>query len=97
MADLTLTIDGIRTVAPKGTLIVDAAKRAGVDIPVFCYHPKMKPAGMCRMCLVEVGRVQRDRATGQPVRRRKRPAQGHFRPQAGDRLHPARSKTGWWW
>jgi NADH-quinone oxidoreductase subunit G len=68
MADLvTLTIDGVKVSAPKGTLIVDAAKRIGNDIPVFCYHPKMKPVGMCRVCLVEVGRVQRDRATGQVV------------------------------
>jgi NADH-quinone oxidoreductase subunit G len=68
MADLLkLTIDGAEVSVPKGTLIVDAAKRIHNDIPVFCYHPKLKPVGMCRMCLVEVGRVQRDRATGQPV------------------------------
>ena len=68
MADLVrLTIDGVEVEVPKGTLIVDAAKRVDNDIPVFCYHPKLKPVGMCRMCLVEVGRVQRDRATGQPV------------------------------
>ena len=55
MADLiNLTIDGVPVAVPKGTLIVDAAKRIGNDIPVFCYHPKLKPVGMCRMCLVEV-------------------------------------------
>jgi NADH-quinone oxidoreductase subunit G len=54
------------SVAP-GTLVVDAAKRAGIDIPVFCYHPKMEPVGMCRMCLVEIGRPAMDRATGKPV------------------------------
>ncbi|MEK7439430.1 MAG: NADH-quinone oxidoreductase subunit NuoG, partial [Chloroflexota bacterium] len=52
---------------PKGTLVVDAAKRVENDIPVFCYHPKLPQVGMCRMCLVEVGRVQRDRATGQVI------------------------------
>ncbi len=68
MADLvTLTIDGVQVSVPKGTLIVDAAKRIGNDIPVFCYHPKLKPVGMCRMCIVEVGRVQYDRATKQPL------------------------------
>ena len=36
-----LTIDGIEVQVPPGTLIVDAAKYAGLDIPVFCYHPKM--------------------------------------------------------
>jgi NADH-quinone oxidoreductase subunit G len=66
MADLvTLTIDGVKVSVSKGMLIVDAAKRIENDIPVFCYHPKLTPVGMCRMCLVEVGRVQRDRATGQ--------------------------------
>ncbi len=66
MADLVnLTIDGIKVAVAKGTLIVDAAKRVGVDIPVFCYHPKLKPVGMCRMCLVEVGRAQKDRTSGQ--------------------------------
>jgi len=66
MPDLVkLRIDDVEVQAPKGTLVADAAKRVGNDIPVFCYHPKMPPVGMCRMCLVEVGRVQRDRATGQ--------------------------------
>ncbi len=50
-----------------GTLIVNAAKQIGIDIPVFCYHPKMEPVGMCRQCLVEVGRPVIDRATGQAV------------------------------
>jgi len=65
---VTLTIDGLRVTVPAGTLIVDAAKKAGIDIPVFCYHPKLEPVGMCRMCLVEIGRARRDRGTGQPVR-----------------------------
>ena len=53
---VTLTIDGVQVTVPAGTLVVDAAKQAGIDIPVFCYHPKMEPVGMCRMCLVEIGR-----------------------------------------
>jgi NADH-quinone oxidoreductase subunit G len=65
---VTLTIEGIPVTVPAGTLIVDAAKKAGIDIPVFCYHPKMEPVGMCRMCLVQIGRPRRDRATGQVVR-----------------------------
>jgi len=64
---VTLTIDGVQVQVPPGTLIVDAAKKAGIDIPVFCYHPKMEPVGMCRMCLVDVGRPVFDRASGQPV------------------------------
>jgi NADH-quinone oxidoreductase subunit G len=64
---VTLTIDGREVTVPKGTLIVDAAKQVGIEIPVFCYHPKLEPVGMCRMCLVEIGRPQRDRSTGEPV------------------------------
>ncbi len=65
---VTLTIDGITVQVPPGTNVVDAAKKAGIDIPVFCYHPKMEPVGMCRMCLVEIGRPVVDRATGELVR-----------------------------
>ncbi len=64
---VSLTIDGVQVQVPPGTLVVDAAKKAGVDIPVFCYHPKMEPVGMCRMCLVEIGRPVIDRSTGQPA------------------------------
>ncbi|WP_376790824.1 NADH-quinone oxidoreductase subunit NuoG [Thermoflexus sp.] len=53
--------------APAGALVVDVAKQAGIDIPVFCYHPKLEPAGMCRMCLVEVGTIKLDPQTRQPV------------------------------
>jgi NADH-quinone oxidoreductase subunit G len=64
---VTLTIDGVQVTVPAGTLVVDAAKMVGIDIPVFCHHPKLEPVGMCRMCLVEIGRPVRDRATGQFV------------------------------
>ncbi|GAP22209.1 NADH-quinone oxidoreductase subunit NuoG [Leptolinea tardivitalis] len=65
--DITLTIDGQTVTAPAGTLVVDAAKRIGINIPVFCYHPKLEPVGMCRMCLVEIGRPVIDRTTNNPV------------------------------
>ncbi len=65
MKQVSLTIDGIDVTVPEGTLIVNAARKIGIDIPVFCYHPKMEPVGMCRMCLVEVGRPVIDRTTGQ--------------------------------
>ncbi|MBI5841487.1 MAG: NADH-quinone oxidoreductase subunit NuoG [Chloroflexi bacterium] len=64
---VTLTIDGKQITVPDGTLVADAAKLAGIDIPVFCHHPKLEPVGMCRMCLVEIGRPMFDRATGQIV------------------------------
>ena len=59
-------IDGKEYEVAAGSNLVDAAKwHAGNDIPVFCYHPKMEPVGMCRMCLVELGTPGRDRATGE--------------------------------
>ena len=67
LKQVTLTIDGKQVTVPEGTLVADAAKMAGIDIPVFCHHPKLEPVGMCRMCLVEIGRPMRDRATGQFV------------------------------
>ncbi len=56
MADelVEVTIDGVAVAVPKGTLIVEAARRAGVEIPVFCYHPKLAPVGACRICLVQI-------------------------------------------
>jgi NADH-quinone oxidoreductase chain G len=52
-----LTIDGMTVSAPKGTLVIEAARRVGVMIPHFCYHPKLKPDANCRMCLVEIEKV----------------------------------------
>ena len=49
-----ITINGREYVVPKGMNLVDAAQSVGIEIPVFCYHPKMKPVGACRMCLVEI-------------------------------------------
>ncbi|HZY98940.1 MAG TPA: molybdopterin-dependent oxidoreductase [Candidatus Baltobacteraceae bacterium] len=55
MADLVnLTIDGIPVSVPKGTLLVEAAKTVKQEIPVYCYHTKLGPAGLCRVCLVEI-------------------------------------------
>ena len=50
-----LTIDGVEVDVPKGTGLVEAALAAGIEIPVFCYEPRLGPAiGACRMCLCEV-------------------------------------------
>jgi NADH-quinone oxidoreductase subunit G len=52
---VTLTIDGRAVEVPKGTGLVETAAFAGVEIPVFCYEPRLgPPVGACRMCLVEV-------------------------------------------
>ena len=52
--NITLTINEKEVSVPARTLLVDAARMAGVEIPVFCSHPKLDPVGCCRMCLVEV-------------------------------------------
>src|SRR5579864_303944 len=51
---VTVTIDGTPVRVPKGTLLVEAAKLIKREIPVYCYHSKMGPAGLCRICLVEI-------------------------------------------
>ena len=51
---VTITIDGVATEVPAGELLIKAAEDAGTYIPRFCWHSRMKPVGMCRMCLVEV-------------------------------------------
>ena len=51
---VAVTVNGVPFSARKGELIIAAVERAGVYIPRFCYHPRMKPVGMCRQCLVEV-------------------------------------------
>ncbi|MDW8344064.1 MAG: molybdopterin-dependent oxidoreductase [Verrucomicrobiae bacterium] len=56
MADtVKLVIDGREVVAPKGMNLIEAAKLVGIEIPHYCYHPKLSIAGNCRMCLVDAG------------------------------------------
>ena len=52
---MTITLDGrAASSATPGELVIEAAERAGTYVPRFCYHPRMEPVGVCRMCLVEV-------------------------------------------
>ncbi|MEV0112026.1 NADH-quinone oxidoreductase subunit G [Streptomyces sp. NPDC050844] len=51
---VSLTIDGIEISVPKGTLVIRAAELLGIEIPRFCDHPLLDPAGACRQCIVEV-------------------------------------------
>ena len=52
---VTVSIDGREVEVPKGTGLVETALAAGIEIPVFCYEPRLgAPVGACRMCLVEV-------------------------------------------
>ena len=51
---VTVTVNGRAVEAQPGELLIEVAERAGSFIPRFCYHPRMEPVGVCRMCLVEV-------------------------------------------
>ena len=53
--EVTITIDGREVTAIEGEMLHDAARKGDVEIPVFCYEPKLgEPVGACRMCLVEI-------------------------------------------
>ena len=51
---IKLTIDGVEVEVPAGTLLWEAAHKVHIDVPIFCYHSKLGPVGVCRMCMVEV-------------------------------------------
>src|SRR5579864_2186439 len=51
---VSVIVDGNKVSVPKGTLAITAAFQAGADVPYFCHHPRLKPVGACRMCLVRV-------------------------------------------
>ena len=52
--EVRITINGHEVVSTKGEMVIAAAARAGDYIPHFCYHPRMEPVGMCRMCMVDI-------------------------------------------
>ncbi len=64
---VTVNIDGKEIAVPKGTNVIEAARLVGVDVPHYCYHPKLSIVGNCRMCLVEMGLPAVDPATKAPV------------------------------
>ena len=57
MADVTFTVDGKKLTAPAGTLLIDACRTAGIEIPAFCYYPGLSLQAACRMCLVRLEKV----------------------------------------
>jgi NADH-quinone oxidoreductase subunit G len=67
---IAFTIDGLEVNAPAGMMLADAAKLGDVEIPVFCYEPKLgAPVGACRMCLVEIEGIPKlQTACSTPVR-----------------------------
>jgi NADH-quinone oxidoreductase subunit G len=61
MADVTFTVDGKKLTAPAGTLLIEACRKAGIEIPAFCYYPGLSLQAACRMCVVrqeKVGKLQ---------------------------------------
>ncbi len=68
--EITVVVDGLEITAPEGAMLVDAAKGGDIEIPVFCYEPKLgEPVGACRMCLVEVEGIPKlQTACSTPVR-----------------------------
>ena len=64
---ITVNVDGKDVSVPKGTNMIEAALRVNVDVPNYCYHPKLTVVGNCRMCLVEMGMPAVDPATKAPV------------------------------
>jgi NADH-quinone oxidoreductase subunit G len=57
MADVNLTVDGKKVTAPAGTLLIEACKSAGIEVPSFCYYPNLSLCGACRMCVVKVEKM----------------------------------------
>jgi NADH-quinone oxidoreductase subunit G len=57
MPDVNLTVDGKKVTAPAGTLLIEACKRVGIEVPSFCYYPNLSLQGACRMCLVKVEKM----------------------------------------
>ena len=64
---VTVNIDGKEIAVPKGTNVIEAARLVNIDVPHYCYHPKLTVVGNCRMCLIEMGMPAVDPATKAPV------------------------------
>ena len=57
MADISFTVDGKKFTAPAGTLLIEACKSVGIEVPSFCYYPNLSLQGACRMCLVKIEKM----------------------------------------
>jgi len=57
MAEVSLTVDGKKLTAPAGTLLIEACKSVGIEVPSFCYYPNLSLQGACRMCLVKIEKM----------------------------------------
>jgi NADH-quinone oxidoreductase subunit G len=57
MADVNITVDGKKVTAAAGTLLIEACKTVGIEVPSFCYYPNLSLQGACRMCLVKIEKM----------------------------------------
>jgi NADH-quinone oxidoreductase subunit G len=57
MADVSFTVDGKKLTAPAGTVLIEACKAAGIEVPAFCYYPNLAVQAACRMCVVRVEKM----------------------------------------
>ncbi|HTC94248.1 MAG TPA: NADH-quinone oxidoreductase subunit NuoG [Terriglobales bacterium] len=57
MPDVTITVDGKKITAPAGTLLIEACKNAGIEVPSFCYYPGLSLQAACRMCVVRIEKM----------------------------------------
>ena len=88
MADVTFTVDGKKLTAPAGTLLIEACREAGIEIPAFCYYPGLSLQAACRMCLVRLAKVPKlQTACTTPV------AEGMVVETETDEIHQARKAT----
>lgn len=64
---VSININGVQYEVASGMNVLEACRSVGIEVPFFCYHPKLKVAGSCRMCLVTIGNPARDRVTCEPI------------------------------
>src|SRR5450432_3083384 len=57
MPDLNITVDGKKVTAPAGSLLIEACKSVGIEVPSFCYYPGLSLQGACRMCIVKIEKM----------------------------------------
>jgi NADH-quinone oxidoreductase subunit G len=88
MPDVTLTVDGRKLTAPAGSLLIDACKNAGIEVPSFCYYPGLSLCGACRMCVVKIEKMPKLQTACTTV-----VTEGMVVTTTADEVHQARKAT----
>lgn len=89
---VNVNINGTDYTVEAGRNVLETCRSLGIEIPFFCYHPNLKVAGSCRMCLVYTGMPARDRATGELIKNPGRLAENSVGAQAVDFLRNERRR-----